>query len=301
MFNNISLEYPQALLLIIPFIICSFYCKAKNPTYYIPHLNIFKHANNKINSFIVFLKWFVIIFSLISLSSPIKILDTKFIKNDGIDIVLSLDTSGSMRAIGFNKDNLEQNRWQVVSSLVKDFIKKRVNDNIALVVFGSSVLTASPISFDKQAQEEIISYLDIGIVGDKTALIDSLASSINILKDSKAKSKLIIVLTDGADTISTIPLKVIQSLSKKYKIKIYAIGIGESNIALLNQITDASNGKTFQARTKKDLKAVYEEINKLEKSEIETNKIILKQYLFFYSLFFAIIALILLIFLKNKE
>lgn len=301
MFNNISLEYPAALLLIVPFILCAFYCKAKSPTYYIPHLHIFKHANNNTNAFIVFLKWFVIIFSIISLSSPIKILDTKFIKNDGIDIVLSLDTSGSMRAIGFNKDNLEQNRWQAVSFIVKDFIKKRVNDNIALVVFGSSVLTASPISFDKQAQAEIISYLDIGVVGDKTALIDSLASSINILKDSKAKSKLIIVLTDGADTISTIPIKVITSLAKKYKIKIYAIGIGESNISLLNLITSSTNGKTFKARTKKDLKKVYEAINHLEKSKIETNKIILKQYLYFYTLFFTIIALILLIFLKNKE
>ncbi len=300
MFNNITLEYPAVLLIILPFIFCAYYCKAKSPTYYMPHLNILKDVNTNINFFIIFLKWFIIVFALISLSSPVKILDNKFIKNNGIDIVLCLDTSGSMRAIGFNKDDLEQNRWKAVSLIVQDFIKKRLNDNIALVVFGSSVLTASPISFDKQAQSEIISYLDIGIVGDKTALIDSLATSINILKDSKAKSKLIIILSDGEDTISTIPLKVVKFLAKKYKIKIYAIGIGESNISLLNQITQ-DNGKTFHARNKKDLKKVYEEINKLEKSKIETNKIILKQYLFFYSLFFTILALILFIFLKNKE
>ena len=298
---NITFEYPLLLLSILPFIACSVFCKAKSPTYYMPHLNIFKDSKNKTNILLSILKWLIVVFSIVALASPIRTLDTKLVQNDGIDIILSLDTSGSMRAIGFNKDNVEQNRWQAVSIIVKDFIKKRVSDNIGLVVFGTSVLTASPISFDKNTQSEIIDYLDIGIIGDKTALVDSLASSINILKDSKSKSKIIIVLTDGIDTASTIPLKVINNLSLKYGIKIYAIGIGESNKNLLNQITKKSNGKSFIANSSEDLEKVYAEINNLEKSKIDSNKIILKEYLFFFPLFFAIISLILFTFLKNKE
>lgn len=296
-----SLEYPLVLLAIIPFIVCSIYCEAKSPTYYIPHLNIFKDSQINSSRVLSILKWFIIITSIIALASPIRTLDTKIIQNDGIDIVLSLDTSGSMRAIGFNKNDVEQNRWQAVSLIVKDFIKKRVNDNIGIVVFGTSVLTASPISFDKNTQSEIIDYLDIGIIGDKTALIDSLASSINILKDSKSKSKIIIVLTDGVDTASTIPLKVINSLSSKYNIKIYAIGIGESNRNLLNKITTVSKGKSFIANSSNDLEKIYKQIDSLERSKIDSNKVILKEYLFFFPLFFSIIFLILYIFLKNKE
>jgi len=298
---NFTFEYPFVLLSIIPFILCSFFCKAKSPTYYIPHLDILKESKTTTHFILPVLKWIVIFFSIIALASPIKILNTKLIQNDGIDIVLSLDTSGSMRAIGFNKDNLEQNRWQVVSQLVKEFIKKRVNDNIGIVVFGNSVLTASPISFDKNAQQEIINYLDIGIVGDKTAMVDSLATSINILKDSKSKSKIIILLTDGIDTYSTIPLSVVNKLSLKHNIKIYAIGIGESNRIFLNKIVSQTKGKMFIANSKNDLKNIYDEINRLETSKIDTNKIILKDYFFFYPLFLAIFSLILYVFLKNKE
>lgn len=298
---NIQFEYPLVFILLLVFLLCSIFCKARIPTYIIPHLNIFEKTKHKSFVLLEVLKFFVVVGSITALASPYKALQTQVIKKDGIDIVLSLDTSGSMKELGLNKSDDSQTRFFVVKDIVKDFIPKRVNDNIALVVFGSSVMLASPLSFDKQAQSSIVDYLEVGIVGDKTAMIDSLASSINILKESLAKSKIIILLSDGEDNSSSIPLEVIIKLLKKYEIKVYTVGIGESNKIMLNQIAQESNGKSFIAYTKDDLSTIYSEIDKLEKTKINNNKITLKEYLFFYPLFLAIISLIIFIYLKNKE
>ena len=266
-----------------------------------PHLNIYNESSSVSSSLATTLKWFTIIFAIVALASPIKELEVVHQKNDGIDILLSLDTSGSMRQIGFNHERLDQNRWDVVSDIVKDFISQRKNDNIGLIVFGSSVMTASPLTFDKKAQIKIIDSLGIGIVGDKTALIDSIATSINILSKRESKSKIIIVLTDGEDTASTIPYNIVQKMAKKYGIKIYTIGIGKPNRMLLNEISKNSGGKSFIANSKDNLKEIYEHINKLEKSEIEQNRIVLKQYYFFFPLFLSFLSLVFFVFLKNKR
>jgi len=304
MFNylsDIKFENPYLLLLILLFIVCSIFCKAKIPTYIIPHLNIFQQSEHKSIIVTSILKYLVIIGSIIALASPYKQLNTQIIKNDGIDIVLSLDTSGSMKEKGLNRENKNEERFDVVKNIVKDFIPKRVNDNIAIVVFGTSVMMATPLSFDKNSQKEIIDYLEVGIVGDKTAMLDSLASAVNILKTSKAKSKIVILLSDGEDNSSKIPLEIIMKLLKKYSIKVYTIGIGNSNKIILNKISNQTNGKSYIAYSKGDLNEIYKQIDLLEKSKIENNKITLKEYLFFYPLFLAIIALIMYIYFKNKE
>jgi len=297
MFNNLSFEFPYILLFILVFIFCSIYCKAKTPSYLIPHLNIFQKFNEKSSLIMNLLKFSIITLSIIALASPVKNQDTQLIKNDGINILLDLDASGSMNYNDLDKEDASKDRFDVV----KDFIKKRPADNIGLLIFGDSVMMASPLSFDKNAQREIIDYLEVGMAGKQTALIDSIARSVNILKDKKAKSNVIIVLSDGEDTASKIPLKVVIKLLKKYNIKAYTIGIGNSNKYVLNQISTNSNAKSYTAYSKEDLIDIYDDINKLEKSKIDQNKIILKDYLFFYPLFFAVLFLILYIYLKNKE
>ena len=299
--GNLSFEYPYLLLIFLLFLLCSKYCKAKNQSFFIPHLNIFEQVSSSHKNLLFILKWITIVFAIIALASPVKEHNIINIKNDGIDMILSLDTSGSMKQKGFNESNPIQNRWQVVQTIVSDFIDSRKSDNIGIVVFGSSVMTASPLSYDKKAQRKIINNLNIGIVGDKTALIDSIATSINILKNSKAKSKIIVLITDGDDTASNIPLKVILNLAKKYNIKIYTIGIGMINPFLLEELSSTTGGKTFKAFSKNDLVDVYETINKLEKSKIEQNKVVLKEYYFFYPLMVSFLALLLLIYLKNKR
>lgn len=301
MFDHLSFEYPYILLLIVVYILCSRFCKARSISYYMPHLRFFDEITI-INTQLTFvLKWLTIIFAIIALASPVKHLQTIHKKTDGIDIVLSLDTSGSMRHVGFDSTNLQLNRWQIVQSIVKDFIPKRVNDNIAIVVFGQAVMTASPLTFDKVAQQRILEHLQVGIVGVETALIDSIASSVNILKNSQAKSKVIILLTDGADTASKIPEQVAIKMAQKHNIKIYTIGIGQINQTLLLRLAKQTNGSFFQANSKNDLQNIYDEINMLEKTKIEQNKIVLKEYYFFYPLFLSIMSLIFLIYFKNKR
>ena len=299
MLNNF--EYPYVLLLIILFILCSKFCKAKVQSYYMPHLEIYSESSSINSSLISILKWTTIIFAIIALASPIKELNVVNTKKDGIDMILSLDTSGSMRQMGFNRNNPEQNRWSVVSDIVKDFISQRLNDNIGLVVFGSTVMTASPLSYDKNAQVKIIESLDIAIVGEKTALINSIATSINILKNRDTKSKIIIALTDGEDTASNIPLNVVLKMAKKYGIKIYTISIGATNNYVLNQLASVNGGKSFVALSKDDLKEIYKVINNLEKSKVEQNKIVLKEYYFFYPLILSFLSLLLFIFFKNRD
>lgn len=299
MLNNF--EYPYVLLLILLFIVCSKFCKAKVQSYYMPHLEIYQESNGLNSSLVSVLKWLTIIFAIIALASPIKELNVINTKKDGVDIILSLDTSGSMRQIGFNRENLEQNRWNVVSDIVKDFIARRTNDNIGLVVFGTSVMTASPLSYDKKAQSKIIESLDIAVVGEKTALINSIATSINILKNRDTKTKIIIALTDGDDTASNIPLNVVLKMAKKYDIKIYTISIGAPNSYALTQLSSVNGGKSFVALSKNDLKEIYKIINNLEKSKIEQNKIVLKEYYFFYPLILSFLSLLLFIFFKNRD
>lgn len=299
--SEIQFEYPYVLLLIVLFIACAFLCKTKFTAYYFPHIQIYQKSRILNYPLSSFLKWITIVCTLIALASPIIQEDTHIIKNQGIDIVLNLDTSASMKELGLDANHQTMNRWQVTRDIVKQFIQKRTSDNIALVVFGTQVMMASPLSFDKQAQAQIIDYLDIGIIGDKTALIDSLASSVNILKHSQAHSKVIVLLTDGEDTASQIPLQVIEKLLKKHNIKVYTIGIGDFNPLLLKHIASVSNGASFMAKSKKDLITIYEKIDQLEKSKIENNKIVLKEYLFFYPLFCAVMALIGFIYFKNKN
>jgi Ca-activated chloride channel family protein len=281
--------------------LCAKFCKAKVRSYYMPHLDIYEKATTINSSLVSLLKWLSILLAIIALASPIKEHNSINTKQDGVDMVLSLDTSGSMRQIGFNPNEPEQNRWQVVQTIVNDFIKKRVNDNIGLVVFGSSVMTASPLSYDKKAQTRILNSLRIGIVGDKTALINSIATSINILKNRETKSKIIIAITDGEDTASSIPLEVVSKLAKKYNIKIYTIAIGARNIYTIKQLSSATKGKTFRVNSKRELEEVYEIIDNLEKSKIEKNKLVLKEYYFFYPLLFSFLFLLFFIYLKNRR
>ena len=301
MFDNLTFEYPYIFLLLMVFIICAVFCKVRLQSFYMPHLHIYNDAVLKSSSIIKILKWSIIIFAIIALASPIKKSEIINHKIDGLDILLCLDTSGSMREIGFNPQNHQQNRWDVVSEIVKDFIAKREADNIGLIVFGSSVMTASPLTYDKKALMQIIDSLSIGVVGNDTALIDSIATGINILSKRESKSKIIIVLTDGQDTASTIPYKVVQKMAKKYNIKIYTIGIGKPNRTILNEISKYSGGVSYIANSKHNLEKIYTNINKLETSKIDHNKIVLKKYYFFYPLFIAFLSLVFYIFLQNKK
>ncbi|SMC09080.1 vWA domain-containing protein [Nitratiruptor tergarcus] len=302
--SEFAFERPLVLWLIVLVIICFIKCRAKESALLFPHLSILKKAADKKSFLPEFLKAVAIFGLIFSLAGPVAIDKSVELKKRGYDIVLALDASGSMREKGFDKSNPFKTKFEVVKELVKDFIKRRVNDNIGVVIFGSFSYIASPLSFNKDVVNKILDYLDIGIAGQKTAISDALIESISMLKDSKAKSKVIILLTDGIDTASKTPISVAMKMAKKYHIKIYTIGIGQRrgiDERLLSWIAEESGGEYFFARTAKDLHKVYATIDKLEKSEIRGKEFVKKAELYPYVLFVAILALLGYIYIYSKR
>ena len=302
--NSFDFEYPYFLLLIPFFIICFLKCKAKESAIIFPHLSILKKAGSKKRFLLDFLKLTSLFLLVVAFAMPVRIDKSVEVKNYGYDIGLAIDASGSMKERGFDIKNPKKNKFSVVKNLVKDFIKKREQDNISLVVFGSFAYTASPLTFNKKVLEKIIDYLNIGIAGQKTAILDAIAQTISLLKTADAKSKILILLTDGIDTASKIPLEIVLKMAKKYKIKIYTIGIGSKediNVALLKKIAKSSGGKFYFAKNAKDLKEVYEDINRLEKSKIRGKDFVKKEQLYPNVLFLSIMFLLFYIYFYGRR
>jgi Ca-activated chloride channel family protein len=302
--SSFAFERPLWLVLIILVVICALKCRAKESAIIFPHINILKKAADKKSFLPEFLKYLSLFGLIISLAGPVKIDSSIEIKKRGYDIVLAIDASGSMRESGFDINDLALSKFDVVRGLVKDFIKKRENDNIALIVFGSFTYIASPLTFNKDVIIKLLDFLDIGIAGQKTALNNALFQSVSMLKESKAKSKIVILLTDGMDTASKIPIDVAIKMAKKYGIKIYTIGIGRKrdiDEPYLRWIAKSTQGEYFYAKEASMLKEVYTKIDKLEKSKIRGESFIKKDELYQYPLFIAVLALLGFIYIYSKR
>ncbi|HHD81732.1 MAG TPA: VWA domain-containing protein, partial [Campylobacterales bacterium] len=233
---------------------------------------------------------------LIALASPITE-DDVVIKNDqGYEISLILDASGSMQ---------EGNKFEIVKAIVDDFVDQRKHDKLALSIFADFAYVAVPLTYDKKSIKRLLSRIDVGIAGKKTALNEALFLSSNLFKESKAKEKIAILLTDGINNIDTIPLNVAIKTAKKYGIKVYTVGVGNAGVdfnpAVLQQISNETGGKYFSANTVERLKEIYQVINQLEKSEIKADKYVKKRYHFQYVLALALLFLLSYFILTNKE
>ena len=217
---------------------------------------------------------------------------TKTKTTRGIDIVMSIDVSASMLA----KDLLP-NRLEALKEVAADFIDGRPNDRIGLVEYAGEAYTKTPITSDKSIVQRSLRDIKYNtIIEGGTAIGMGLATSVNRLKDSRAKSKVIILLTDGVNNSGFIDPKIASELAVEYGIKVYTIGLGTNGMALspiainpngsfrygrqqveidedlLNEIAKVTGGKYFRATNNKKLAEIYDEINKLEKTEIEEKK-----------------------------
>lgn len=208
----------------------------------------------------------------------------------GIDIVMAIDVSSSMLA----KD-LKPNRLTALKKVAKSFVEGRPNDRIGIVLYAGEAYTKTPVTSDKAIVETAIGEIkyDGKTLQDGTAIGMGLATAVNRLKDSKAKSRIIILLTDGVNNAGTIEPKTASDIAKEYGIKVYTIGIGTNGNAefpyaiapngnfifrtmpveidqeLMKGIAKNTDGKYFRATSNTKLAAIYDEINKLETSEIE--------------------------------
>lgn len=305
MLNGIYFEYPFFALILLVFIICHFFCKPKLPSIYFSHAQKFLSTSNPSSRSLLLLKWLCIVMLVLAIMSPVKDKTYELEPKEGYEIALILDASESMRAQGFDRNNLHLTRFDVVKSIVSDFISQRKNDNIGLVVFGAYSFIASPLTYDDNILNKIVSQLYIGMAGKYTALYESLAQGVNLLKMSKSKTKVAILLTDGYNTPdSRFPFDVAIDLAKKEGVKVYPIGIGSSreyNEAVLLDIAKQTGGVAFGASSASQLRAIYKEIDELEKSKIKNESYTYMQYFYFYPLSIAVFCLVLYIFLRNKR
>ena len=208
---------------------------------------------------------------------------------EGVDIVMSLDISGSMLARDFRPD-----RITAAKDVAQAFIMERPNDRIGLVVFAGESFTQSPLTTDKATLITLLSRVRSGMIEDGTAIGNGLATAVNRLKESPAKSKVVILLTDGVNNRGQIAPLTAAEIAKTFGIRVYTIGVGTRGMAptpaidmwgrltfvqaeveidedVLTQIAEMTGGKYFRATDNNKLKDIYEEINALEKTRVEVD------------------------------
>lgn len=306
MFDGLYFEFPILFSIIFIFISCAIFCKMRLTSIYFPHTHEFLKSSVSASKTLFFLKWLGVAMMILALMSPIKDLPYEIQPKEGYEIALILDASESMKAQGFDAKNEHLTRFDVVKEIVGDFISQRKNDNIGLVVFGAFSFIASPLTYDENILNKILSQLYIGMAGKYTALNTSLAQGVNLLKMGKSKTKVAILLTDGYSTkeIDSIPLEIALEMAKKEGIKVYPIGIGmphEYNREVLLRIANESGGVAFGASSAAQLQEVYKRIDELEKSEIKSESFTYTKYYYQFPLFIALISLMLYIYIRNKR
>lgn len=303
--NYISFEYSYLILLLIPIIYCLYKCKEYAKPKIFVHLQFLSAKKNFMK-----LEWIVkvliFIFLCIALASPILIDRFNPLNRNGKDIVLAIDASGSMNSSGFDYENevsdgSRLSRFEITKKIAHNFIHKRVEDNVGIVLYGDFAFIASPITYEKEIVTDMLSYLSQGMAGQNTAIGEAIAISVRAFKHSISKTKIIILLTDGEHNSGEISPKDAIKLAKNKKIKIYTIGMGnkgESDEKLLEKIAKESGGEFFTATSASELQKVYEKIDSLESSKIKSREYLLKDYYYGVFLFFA---LALLSFLLYRE
>lgn len=285
------------LLLVLPLLILWSVFKRKQQvtTLQISSLKGFQDTTllPKLKPLLLVLRLLAIAAIIVALARPRTVdVSSKTKTNKGIDIVMAIDISGSMLA----KD-LKPNRLNALKEVAGDFIKGRPNDRIGLVLYAGESYTKNPITSDKSIVLGSLSEVEYdNRISDGTAIGMGLATAVNRLKDSKAKSKVIILLTDGVNNSGTIDPKIASELALNFGIKVYTIGLGTNGMALspigirpngrfvfdkvkveideklLKEIAKKTSGKYFRATDNKKLKEIYSAINKLEKTEVEEFK-----------------------------
>ena len=320
MFSNLTFNNPEFLwlLILLPFFFFWSYNfnKLKSSSLKISSIKGFNYKSIKIKILPILdvLRYIAIIMLIVAISRP-QIIDvsTQTKTSKGIDIVIAVDISSSMLA-----QDLKPNRLDALKSVAKEFINDRVSDRIGIVVYAGESYTKTPVTSDKAVIVRSLDEIKFdGIIEDGTAIGMGLATAVNRLKDSKAKSKVIILLTDGVNNAGFIDPNTAADLALSFGIKTYTIGLGSNGNALapiainpngtfrfgltkveideklLESIAKQTGGLYFRATDNEKLKDIYQEINKLEKTEVEEFKYSNAQemYRFFVLISFSLVFL----------
>ncbi len=300
---NFAFLYPYALLLLV-FLPCFVWCKQKVKRVYFPKEEWLPKQNFVWDNLLL---WTMLIYALMvfALASPFTYASEASSQKKGRDLVLVLDTSGSMAERGFNEQEKTQSKYDISVTLAKAFIANRHDDNVGLVVFGSFAFTASPLTYDLKALNEMFELMsDVGIAGTSTAIGDALKQGLQTLQSGKAKSKVLVLLTDGIHNAGKTSPREAVRLAVKQGVKVYTIGIGKKenyDASMLHDIAKDSRGKSFFCQNADELEKVYENIAKLEPSPIRSEQYLKKEELFVYPLALAILILLFLLFRDEEK
>lgn len=240
---------------------------------------------------------------IVVLARPQSNLKEENITAEGIDLVISLDVSSSMLA-----EDFQPNRLIAAKTLAADFINNRPNDRVGLVVFAAESFTQCPITTDRLVVLNLLSKIKDGLIEDGTAIGMGLATAVSRLKESEAKSKVVILLTDGINNTGFIDPMTAADAAIEYGIRVYTIGVGTIGKArhpqspvpvdvkidepLLREIAESTGGRYFRATNNESLKQIYDEIDTLEKTKIEVSSIQRESEEFYWILFAAGICLL---------
>lgn len=296
-FEFLNPEFLWLLILVILLAIWYFFMRKKDTAILtMPSVKGFKvkaSILSKLKPILYVLRLLALAAIVVALARPRNVSVSKKTKtNRGIDIVMAIDVSASMLA-----RDLKPNRLEALKKVAVNFVDRRPNDRIGIVVYAGESFTQTPITSDKAIVKRTISELKWGQLEGGTAIGMGLGSGVNRLKESKAKSKVIILLTDGVNNSGNIDPKTATELAKELGIKVYTIGIGTNGMAdfpwskdprtgqlnfrkqqveidedLLKEIASETKGKYFRAIDNTSLKEIYNEIDKLEKTKIEEFK-----------------------------
>jgi Ca-activated chloride channel family protein len=249
-------------------------------------------------NFLAALRWVVLALFIVALAQPRLMKNHTTVKASGVDIVVAFDMSGSMMSEDFVVNGKRVNRFNMARMVLKNFIDKRPNDRIGLVVFATQAFIATPLTLDHDFLQENLDRLEIGSINqNQTAIGDALSTAVNRVRDLKAKSKIVILMTDGQNNSGKIdPLTAAQA-AQALGVKVYTIGIGIRGTApmpvgrnpftgetvyqnepadvdedTLQKIAQLDGGKYYRADDAEHFKQIYAEIDKQEKTEAVVNK-----------------------------
>jgi len=257
-------------------------------------------------------RMFALAMLIVAFARPQAGTENREVTSEGIDIMLALDVSGSMRAEDFKPEN----RLYVAREEIKKFVSKRASDRIGLVVFSQSSFTQCPLTLDYGVLLNFLDQVRFGMIKDGTAIGMALANCVNRLRESPSKSKVIVLLTDGVNNAGEIDPLTAAGIAKTMGVKIYTIGVGRPGNAMypvddpifgkryvylpneidedvLKEIAGKTGGRYFRARSEKELEQIYDEIDSLEKTKVKVNEYVQYEELFPSFVYFGLALLVL--------
>jgi len=293
MMQGITYAQPFFLwfLLLIPVMIFFYflYLRKKSSQMRYSGFSLFKGIKptfrQRIYSLPFILKLIAFSLAIVALARPQSFSSGQNVTTEGIDIMMALDISSSMLA-----EDLKPNRIEAAKKVAEEFIDSRPNDRVGLVVFGGESFTQCPLTTDHSVLKNLFAGIQSGMLADGTAIGEGLATAVNRIRDSKAKSKVIILLTDGVNNIGSIAPETAGEIAKTFGIRVYAIGVGTRGMApypfktpfgiqyqnmevqideeVMQKIAQETDGKYFRATNTAKLKQIYDEIDLMEKTKI---------------------------------